>query len=55
MAKVKKVGNQWCVTHDVTGAVLRRNGKAVCFATQSAASKDARETRARVMRKMGRR
>ena len=54
MAKVEKVGNRWCVIHDRTGAILRRGGKPVCLTTRSAAIRDARETRARVMGKKGR-
>ena len=50
MAKVKKIGKQFCVTHDRTGAVLKRKGRRVCYATRSEAQADARATRRRVMR-----
>lgn len=48
MAKVKKIGTKYCVTHDTTGAVLKRKGRRVCFATQGAARKDARATIKRI-------
>lgn len=28
MANVKKIGKKYCVTHDTTGAVLKRKGRA---------------------------
>jgi hypothetical protein len=49
MAKVKKVGKRHCVTHDTTGAVLKRKGHRVCFTTRGKAAADARATRRRVM------
>lgn len=53
MAQVKKVGQQFCVVHDTTGAVLNRKGKSVCYATRPEAAADAKATRARVMGKQG--
>lgn len=49
MAMVKQVGKRFCVTHDTTGAVLKRKGRRVCFTTRSKAQADARATRRRVM------
>jgi len=49
MAKVKMVGKRWCVAHDTTGAVLKRKGRLVCYATRSKAQADATATRRRVM------
>ena len=48
MAKVKMVGKRFHVTHDRTGATLRRGGRPVTYGTRSAAQKDARETRRRI-------
>lgn len=49
MAKVKKIGTRWHVTHDTTGATLKRKGKLVTFATKKQAQQDARATRKRIM------
>ncbi len=55
MAKVKQIGkNQFAVTHDHTGAILKRKGRRVIYPTRAEALADARETRRRVMRKSGR-
>ena len=51
MAKVVKVGKQFGVAHDTTGAILKRKGKRVIHPTRAAAQADARATRRRIMRK----
>ena len=51
MAKVKKIGKRFCVTHSTTGAVIKRGGRSACYATRSKANQDANKTRCRVMGK----
>lgn len=49
MAKVKKLGRKYCVTHGTTGQVLKRKGKRACYTSASRARTDARKTRCKVM------
>ena len=49
MAGVEKRGNQYCVVHDRTKAVLKRKGRRVCFASRGAAVAEAKATQRRIM------
>ncbi|KKM84120.1 hypothetical protein LCGC14_1302420 [marine sediment metagenome] len=50
MAKVVEDRGQYCVAHDLTGQILKRKGKRVCFSTRKEAEAEARATRRRIMR-----
>ncbi len=49
MAVVVKDGSSYCVAHGKTGAILKRQGKKVCFSSKGEAQAEARRTRCRVM------
>lgn len=49
MAEVIKKGNQHCVAHSTTGAVLKRKGRSVCFSTRAQAVTEANRTQCRIL------
>lgn len=49
MAKVVRQGTRHCVAHSITGVVIKRQGRSVCFSTRSQAVVEANKTQCKAI------